>query len=80
MPMRLPDNQPSDAMYKWNEAIEFPEESDHLAMVYSIGRIAPPGIPSGLPRHATVLVSTIASGSRARLSRRGRTMRRYYSS
>ena len=38
MPMRLPDVQPSDAMYKWNEALENPEEADHLAMLYAIGR------------------------------------------
>ena len=48
MPMRLPEQQPSDAMYKWNEALENLEEADHLSMVYSIGRITPPGISERL--------------------------------
>ena len=47
MPMRLPANQPSDAMWKWNEAMEQPE-AEQLTMSYRIGKIAPPGIPERL--------------------------------
>ena len=50
MPMRLPPNQPTDAMWKWNEAMGHADGDarETLAMSYRIGSIAPPGIPERL--------------------------------